>query len=414
MPTDIDRSIGTKATVSADTISIDATGLIITRDAGTWPTDSGIGDELIIDVDGTPETVYIASRDSSTQLTLQAASSKTSESGHDYTLDRYVANIAAFPGAIVADGLDDLVTDDTTVRGLLRVDGLDASRPAFLTDLLTSWDKTHNIHYLPATDSDRGDGTLGGGYHMDSVTSGSYSTWFNGNTFYIWEDLTVEASDGGGIFQLGGTPFLQCKKVCFGVTSFGDQVLTVGTANGSASDPILFESCFWMGDDDNGMSLHVDTVTNHIDVLNCVIANNKNGIDLASTYTTGVFNIKNTYVHSKSGTDYVDNSSATVNITTCYSDDGTLGTTVAFATGSGAKFANITAGSEDYHITTGSALLANATVLSPVFTDIDYKVKPTSGNWDGGYHEFTVAGGAKGPLVNSQSRLKTLVGGSLA
>lgn len=120
MATKISETIGTKAAFSTGTIAIDATGLIVTLSGATFDANWGLGDSLDIDTGGTPETRLVLSRDSSTQLTLQTASTKTSQSGLSHQIQRAYSTPASAESAtdndlVAADEQRDLLlTDDTT------------------------------------------------------------------------------------------------------------------------------------------------------------------------------------------------------------------------------------------------------------------------------------------------------------
>lgn len=63
------------------TISIDATGLVVTLDGSTFPADIGLGYQIAIDTDGAIENRRVLTRDSDTQLTLYSASTKKDRTG---------------------------------------------------------------------------------------------------------------------------------------------------------------------------------------------------------------------------------------------------------------------------------------------------------------------------------------------
>lgn len=94
--------------------------------------------------------------------------------------------------------------------------------------------------------------------------------------------------------------------------------------------------------------------------------------------------------------DWDDQAAAVTNVyTTCASSDGTVGSTVAYATGSGAYFTNVTAGSVDVSIGASSALRDVGTDLSGTFTtDIAGQTRPTGANtWDIGVYEYVQPAG---------------------
>lgn len=140
----------------------------------------------------------------------------------------------------------------------------------------------------------------------------------------------------------------------------------------------------------NGFTVSVNSTT--VNFYNCVAANNGgSGIISSGGYST--INIKNCYSGGNTGDDYSKNALDTINFTTSLSEDGSLSTTTAaFATGSGCKFANVTAGSEDLHVSSGSSLIGAGTNLYADFTtDIDGDTRPSSGAWCIGVDEVVAA-----------------------
>jgi hypothetical protein len=113
-------------------------------------------------------------------------------------------------------------------------------------------------------------------------------------------------------------------------------------------------------------------------IYNCVVAECVNGIRTWG----GPATIKNCYSGGNSGSDYLvtDNSMA---ITTSYSEDGSQSTsTAAFST---STFTSVTAGSEDFSLVTGSALIGEGTDLSAdaVYPfDMDVTGATRSAPWD--------------------------------
>jgi len=107
--------------------------------------------------------------------------------------------------------------------------------------------------------------------------------------------------------------------------------------------------------------------------------------------SSGSLAIKNCYAGGNTGADF----SGTMTDTTCASEDGTKGSTVAYSTSAGAYFTNITGGSEDFHIGASSELIGAGTDLSGSFTlDIDGETRPTgAGTWDIGADEYVAGGG---------------------
>jgi len=97
--------------------------------------------------------------------------------------------------------------------------------------------------------------------------------------------------------------------------------------------------------------------------------------------------------------------SGTITKTNCASTDTTADGTncetgIAHST---STFVNVTAGSQDYHLVSGSGLIDQGSDLSGTFTtDIDGETR--SGTWDIGADEYVAAGGASIPRSNPFSR----------
>lgn len=128
---------------------------------------------------------------------------------------------------------------------------------------------------------------------------------------------------------------------------------------------------------------------------NCTLAGNgAYGVNR----TSGTVTLQNCY----SGGNGTDAYNGTITRTTCAHSSATVFTgSTASVPHSTATFTNVTAGSEDYHLVSGSALIDAGTDLSGTFTtDIDGATR--SGTWDIGADEFV------GGIVASASRLMLL------
>jgi uncharacterized repeat protein (TIGR02543 family) len=130
---------------------------------------------------------------------------------------------------------------------------------------------------------------------------------------------------------------------------------------------------------------------------NCVAINNTgNGFGRSGTF--GV-TCTNCYAGNNTGGDYA----AGPTYTTCYSADGSQSTTAAAcSTSSGAQFTNVTAGSENLTIKSGSSLIGGGTNLNTTFTtDIIGTVRGTT--WDVGAFEYSSGGSTYSVTYNGNS-----------
>lgn len=132
-------------------------------------------------------------------------------------------------------------------------------------------------------------------------------------------------------------------------------------------------------------------------LYNCVFVRGNYGV----LSNPGVFNCTNCYAGATDHGAYVigGGSGGTINRTTSASSDATGSAglqNIAYSTTAGAYFANITVGSEDFHIGASSALKDVGTDLSAdanyAFTD-DIDGQTRSGTWDIGADEYVAAGG---------------------
>jgi parallel beta helix pectate lyase-like protein len=113
--------------------------------------------------------------------------------------------------------------------------------------------------------------------------------------------------------------------------------------------------------------------------------------------------VRNCYAGNTSSQDFTDGDVSNPVYTTCRCEDGIHGTATAYATGSGARFTNITAGSENFHIQSGSALIGAGTDLSATFTtDVDGATR--SAPWDVGADEFVSAATTAPPPARRAAR----------
>jgi hypothetical protein len=176
-----------------------------------------------------------------------------------------------------------------------------------------------------------------------------------------------------------------------------DGVFTHGNyANGIFGDggTYTFRNCVSVGNGAKGFLLEFGTggATGTID--NCTaVANGEEGISTGSWSNTVA--VRNCYSGGNTGDDFVVEGDSS--LSACYSEDGSEATsTAAYATGSGARFTNVTSGSEDVALQAGSTLIGAGTDLSGSFTT-DITGKTRSVPWDVGAFEF-VANDAPRPI----------------
>lgn len=98
------------------------------------------------------------------------------------------------------------------------------------------------------------------------------------------------------------------------------------------------------------------------------------------------YDLTNCYAGGNGDTDYFDDGNDYTR-TTCASEDGSMGSTVAYSTSSGAYFTNVGAGTEDVSIGSSSSLKDAGTDLSGSFT-IDIQNQTRTGSWDIGVDEL--------------------------
>jgi len=162
-----------------------------------------------------------------------------------------------------------------------------------------------------------------------------------------------------------------------------------------------FEFCFWIwGGSDNYVINCIATGSTKIGFaqvysyraifINCVaVHNGTRGFSLEDALD---FTAINCYAGGNGTVDFYRSAQNNGEIITCFSADGSESTTVvALSTTSGAYFSNVTAGSENLHITsTSSGLYHTGTNEYSVFTtDIDGDARPASTAWCVGIDEYS-------------------------
>lgn len=161
-----------------------------------------------------------------------------------------------------------------------------------------------------------------------------------------------------------------------------------GGGTGTIRNTICYEGRYGISDEylDTGKTLTVE---------NCTLVGSSD-YGLHRNAGSGTLVVKNTYSGGNGSSDY----NGTMTFTTCASSDATsrsgVTASIAYST---STFVNVTAGSEDLHLVSGSALIDAGTDLSASFTtDIDGATR--SGTWDIGADEYVSTGPAIPVFMN--------------
>lgn len=168
------------------------------------------------------------------------------------------------------------------------------------------------------------------------------------------------------IIHAGGGAATSPNGACIGVAS------SAGT--GTIRNSVLYKA--------NGAGIYCNNFGGGtLDIQNCTIAG-------CGTY--GIHNNSGTVtaVNCYSGGNTTDDYSGTITKTTCMHSSATVFTgSTASTAHSTANFTNVTAGSQDYHLVSGSALIDAGTDKSATYTD-DIDGDTRSGTFDVGADEF--------------------------
>jgi hypothetical protein len=155
------RSIGTNAGVlcSAGTATVLAGSVVVSFAGVALPAAIGRGDEIVID----DEELYILSRDSDTQLTLQIPAD-ADHRGHAYAIRRAYTSIQAWQ----RDRKGNLVAEDRLEVGVCYDDGPFTSRSLWeLARIQGSVTDAEHYMWLTAADGARHQGLAGAGVVLD-------------------------------------------------------------------------------------------------------------------------------------------------------------------------------------------------------------------------------------------------------
>jgi len=409
------RSLGTKTAYTTGTIATDATGLIVTLTGGTFDTNWGEGDLLKINTDAAfdnsfsddfdSETwVYVLSRDSATQLTLQTAVTPN-QSGETYSIQRAYSTIAGWEAGAPAS----LVTDDSIWKGVCYNDS-EFSGAVLITGITT--DTTRYV-WLTAAVGHRHSG-------QRYTTSGVRITH---NYAYA------------AMFQVVSVPYTKLEYLQFrpsaGQAGIG--------ANSGSVEQVTVSNCIVYYDNHQASSIYSPGITltgGMSRAINCLVyaAATKAlnyGISLsygAAAYNCTVYGTVGGYVAGIALN--TSNSSAYNNISIfinnrCFTNGGgstnTSNNLSSDATALGAnslinklaadQFTSLTAGSEDFTLKTTSPAVNAGVDLHTTFTnDIANKSRYASwiNQWDiGASRPFTIITKSIGTTARDYSTIAT-------
>jgi len=171
------RSVGTKAQATDGTVDVNADGSQIDFSADR-ASDIGIGDKVVLDPSGTPETVHILKRISAQVFSLQVASAKTSQTLLSFELDRAHPKLDVgagnFRDAHIVDA--DKVTDDERIFAYMCNDSDFGDEDNMqIDDLVAPNLITDHARYISwsAVPRNRYDGDMGGPSVSINYLSGS-------------------------------------------------------------------------------------------------------------------------------------------------------------------------------------------------------------------------------------------------
>lgn len=389
----ISKSIGTAGTVSTGTVSLDGTKLIVTLSGGTFPASVGIGDEIIIDVDGTPETGLVLSRDSSTQLTLQVAMA-TQHSAEDFTLDRAYSTLQAWED----DNDNDLVTAEEIQKGFARNDSVFTARVRFTAG--SGFFSASFFMFLTVIESERHDGTWGNGARSEVSANTCVSISQHAN-FVRVEWLSCKNFSGAqGTVQAEG--FAVTGVLLRNMLMWQNGGGSGGRAlNFFANSGVKVLNCFIQNEND--ITVNGSSNTTLAEIINCTVRGNSGFATISKIKATNViaFNGSADFSDLVSGSDFLISEDAT-------GDDFGSNNKINQDPTTDLKLVDESTGANlDMHLESGSSAIDFGTDLGTtdgVEIDIDEFDRDAGGvTWDVGAHEFVVA--AAGVFQNTDEAL---------
>lgn len=273
---------------------------------------------------------------------------------------------------------------------------LNAAVDALAQDLVTA-KKILRVNVRGATNADTA-----------YVSTSGYTT---SSSYYLW--ITVDSEDRhAGVWSNSKYRLVVARNYDAALTGLpnytrieGLQIRNTGTNSRTvtANSILYFHECILRG----GPQYTVYVTADGSRLVNCIIYGGGDGVRTASNYgitlvnctianctTYGVYQASNdtcTAINCYSGGNGTADwaKAGTLSLTNCYSADGTQGTSqVALDTDC---FVNVTAGSENLHLVSGSGLIGqgSSTASTYISIDIDGESRPMGGTWDVGADEFT-------------------------
>ncbi|MCH8094369.1 MAG: right-handed parallel beta-helix repeat-containing protein [Chloroflexi bacterium] len=396
------RSIGTNAAIlyQTGTATINSGSSTVTFGGSpTLPNDIGIGDELRIGA----TTFFILSRDSDTQVTVQETASSTL-TNQTYEIYRAYTSPQAWEDARQGN----LVSEDRREVGVLYADGT-FTGPA--TEILqvngSTTDATHYMEVIIGPGQQH-DGT-GGGLGTDVVVFDGADTTKHGVRIYDHFtrvqglELKRFRSDNGSAGVHINDSITNVLLEDLLIHDFDHGTFSVTGVYGNNNSSYTVRNCIIYDGDTAGIRGQPGTIGT---VQNCTI----HGMVTYGVFEdTGTFTVTNTIAMNSSTDLNVVNGTQSNTL----SSDGT-GTIINKLDTD--QFVSLTAGSEDFHLKTGSDAINVGTSLSGSFTDdIDGDSRPQGTEWEIGADEYIPPAGPAWWDTNYQYRAQiTVSAGSAA
>ena len=400
------RSIGTNTANLADTGTASA-GLgatIVTFSGVSLPTNIGQGDQLTLDIGGANEILYILSRDSATQVTLQTATANDHSGGVSYTIKRAFSGVDPIQDWETARQ-GDLVALNRREVGVAYNDGV------FVNGVDISGSITDACHFMRLTvaEGQRHTGVAGTGVRID--TSGEPDPLV-GELETFDDYVVIEWFEVTGV--IGNVTFSGVRMGNFSANILLSNLILHGNENGaraSGAGPHSFTIRNSIVYDNNEVGIEGDEAGDTFFVDNCTIYNNLfAGIDAVFSTMT----VRNTIsTNNPPGSDFKA-SAGTLNQSNNISSDGTASGAGSLinrtATDNGSPgggdwviFDSLTAGNRSFHLQNSvenDAIDAGTNLSFSFADDVDGEIRPAI--WDVGADEL-FAGAASLTLADHDS-----------